>query len=83
MNSDREESDPLVLAQNRTTHAVRALAISFVAAPMLLSFLAGMIGLAASTGNSGLVVFSVIVAVFASIWVLTASLSELAKSKVY
>ena len=72
----------LVAAQNRTTHAVRALAITFVAAPILFLFVGGLIVLAASSGNSALTLTAIILGIFASLWILISSLSELAKSKV-
>jgi hypothetical protein len=72
----------LVRAQNRTTHAVRALAITFVAAPIIFMVVAGMIVLAASSGDTALTIMALLVGLFAFGWTLVSSLSELAKSKV-
>jgi hypothetical protein len=78
-----QQIDPLVAAQNRTTHAVRALAITFVAAPILLILVGGFIGIAVGTGNLALTVVALLVGLFSFGWILVSSLSELAKSKVH
>ena len=75
-------NDPLVEAQNRTTHAVRALAITFVAAPILFLVVGGFMFLAASTGEPGPIILSLIIGIAAFGWILFSSLGELAKSKV-
>lgn len=77
-----QSSDALVEAQNRTTHAVRALAITFVAAPILLIVVGGFMALALSSGELGLIFISLIIGVIAFGWILISSLGELAKSKV-
>ena len=76
------KKDPLVEAQDRTTHAVRSLAISFVAAPVIAILVIGMIALALNSGDTVLVIVSILVGAGISLWTLFASLNELAKSKV-
>ena len=77
-----QSNDALVEAQNRTTHAVRALAITFVAAPILLLVVGGFMALALSSGELGLIFISLIIGVVSFGWILVSSLGELAKSKV-
>jgi hypothetical protein len=77
-----QPSDALVEAQNRTTHAVRALAITFVAAPILLLIVGGFMFYAVSTEEPGPIILSLIVGIAAFGWILFSSLGELAKSKV-
>ena len=74
--------DDLVEAQNRTTHAVRSLAITFVAAP-IISFLV-VIGvlLAVRSGNNALIIIVAILAIVASLGTLVAALDELFQSRV-
>ena len=75
-------NDPLVEAQNRTTHAVRALAITFVAAPIIFLVVGGFMLYAVSTEELGLIVISLIIGIVAFGWILVSSLSELSKSYV-
>ena len=75
-------SDPLVEAQNRTTHAVRSLAITFVAAPILFLVVGGFMFFAISTEEPGLIIVSLIIGVISFGWILISSLSELSKSYV-
>lgn len=75
-------NDPLVEAQNRTTHAVRSLAITFVAAPILLLVVGGFMYFAVSTEEPGLILVSLIIGVISFGWILVSSLSELSKSYV-
>ena len=75
-------NDPLVEAQNRTTHAVRALAFTFVAAPIIFLVVGGFMLYAVSTEELGLIVLSLIVGIASFGWILVSSLGELAKSKV-
>ena len=77
-----QPSDALVAAQNRTTHAVRALAITFVAAPVLSLVVGGFMFYALSTEEPGLIILSGVMGVAAFGWILFSSLGELAKSKV-
>ena len=77
-----QSSDALVEAQNRTTHAVRALAITFVAAPILLIVVGGFLALALNSGEVGVIVLALIFAIISFGWILVSSLGELAKSKV-
>ncbi len=82
VRSASQSVDPLVEAQNRTTHAVRALAITFVAAPILLFVVGGFLLFAVNSGEIGLIVVALIIGVAAFGWILVSSLSELAKSYV-
>ena len=75
-------SDPLVEAQNRTTHAVRSLAITFVAAPIFFLVVGGFMLFAVSTEEPGLILVSLIIGVISFGWILVSSLSELSKSYV-
>jgi hypothetical protein len=77
-----QSSDALVEAQNRTTHAVRALAITFVAAPILLIVVGGFLALALNSGEVGVIVLALIFAIISFGWILVSSLGELAKSRV-
>jgi F0F1-type ATP synthase assembly protein I len=77
-----QSSDALVEAQNRTTHAVRALAITFVAAPIIFLVVGGFMLYAVSTEELGLIVISLIIGIVAFGWILVSSLSELSKSYV-
>ena len=72
----------LLRAQNRTTHAVRSLAISFVAAPIIAIAIIIAVVVASATGNSALIVFTGILGAIIVIATLFVSLTELAKSKV-
>jgi hypothetical protein len=74
--------DALVEAQNRTTHAVRSLAITFVAAPILFLVVGGFMFFAISTEEPGLILVSLIIGVISFGWILISSLSELSKSYV-
>ena len=75
-------NDPLVEAQNRTTHAVRSLAITFVAAPILFFLVGGFMFFAVSTEETGLILVSAIIGVASFGWILISSFSELSKSYV-
>lgn len=77
-----QSSDALVEAQNRTTHAVRSLAITFVAAPILFLVVGGFMFFAISTEEPGLILVSLIIGVISFGWILISSLSELSKSYV-
>ena len=59
-NSDRSNSE-LIAAQNRTTHAVRSLAITFVLAPVISVFVSIAFFLALRSENTGIIVFAGIV----------------------
>jgi len=76
------ETNPLIIAQNRTTHAVRALAIMLVAAP-LISLIVG-IALVFSLSNEDNLALGFVVSLlglFALTRVIVAALVELNKSK--
>ena len=72
----------LVLAQNRTTHAVRSLAINFVAAPIVSLVAFVVILLAIRSGNSPLILLAGSGSVLALLIMLIKSLDELSKSKI-
>jgi hypothetical protein len=78
-----ESNSALISAQNRTTHAVRSLAINFVAAPIISSAIILAVVLASATGNTSLIVITGISGVIVIIATMVASLNELAKSKIY
>jgi len=71
----------LVAAQNRTTHAVRSLAITFVAAPVVSLLVFVIIALAVKSGNIAVVVVAAIFGLLALLGVLVVSLSELRASR--
>jgi predicted nucleic acid-binding Zn-ribbon protein len=73
----------LIAAQNKTTHAVRSLAITVVAAPIISIAIILAVFLASASGNTSLVVFTGILGVIVLIATMVVSLNELAKSKVY
>lgn len=72
----------LIAAQNKTTHAVRSLAISFVAAPIISIAIIIAIVIASASGNSALIIFTGTLGAIIVIATLVASLAELAKSKI-
>jgi|LakMenE01Jun11ns_1017448.scaffolds.fasta_scaffold9947467_1 predicted nucleic acid-binding Zn-ribbon protein len=78
-----ESNSALISAQNRTTHAVRSLAINFVAAPIISIAIILAVVLASATGNTSLIVITGISGVIVIIATMVASLNELAKSKIY
>lgn len=86
--SKKQESSPatledLVNAQDRTTHAVRSLAITFVAAPVIAIAVALGIVLAMSTQNTALMVLAAIFGLVVGIGTLYLSLEELRKSRIH
>jgi predicted nucleic acid-binding Zn-ribbon protein len=78
-----ESNSALISAQNRTTHAVRSLAINFVAAPIISIAIILAVVLASATGNTSLIVITGISGVIVIFATMVASLNELAKSKIY
>ena len=74
--------DDLLQAQNRTTHAVRALAITFVAAPIITLAVALGIGIAVHSGSAALMIVTGVVGVVVSIGTLVVAMNELIASKV-
>jgi hypothetical protein len=72
----------LVAAQDRTTHAVRALAFNFIAAPLIFLAVVALIAIAVSSGNTGFTVFALIFGFVAFIITLVSTLDELRKSKI-
>ena len=74
--------DDLLQAQNRTTHAVRALAITFVAAPIITLAVVLGIGIAAHSGNPALMILTGIAGVVVSVGTLIVAIDELRESKV-
>ncbi len=79
-----EKLSQLIAAQNRTTHAVRSLAVFIIGyIPWLLAGLALIIfGLANPYSGGGLVLFGSFVILVGSIVVIVQSVSELGKSRV-
>jgi len=78
-----ESNSALISAQNKTTHAVRSLAITVVAAPIISIAIILAVFLASASGNTSLVVFTGILGVIVLIATMVVSLNELAQSKVY
>jgi predicted nucleic acid-binding Zn-ribbon protein len=78
-----ESNSALISAQNKTTHAVRSLAINFVAAPIISIAIILAVVLASATGNTSLIVITGISGVIVIFATMVASLNELAKSKIY
>ena len=75
-------NDRLVAAQNRTTHAVRSLAITFVAAPIILLLVAVVGIVTLKSNNSGLLVLVGLLAIVVSIYTCVSALRELAASRI-
>ena len=75
--------DDLVRAQNRTTHAVRSLAITFVAAPIISIAIIVSVVVASASGNTAIIICTGALGAFIGIATLVVSLDELAKSKVH
>jgi hypothetical protein len=74
--------DDLVKAQNRTTHAVRSLAITLVAAPIISIAIVIAVVIASASGNTTIVIFAGVLGALIGIGTLVVALDELAKSKV-
>jgi hypothetical protein len=72
----------LIASQNRTTHAVRSLAITFVAAPVILTAVVMVIALSIISGSTALVVLTSVAALIVCGLILYASLTELGKSRI-
>jgi hypothetical protein len=72
----------LIKAQNKTTHAVRSLAITFVAAPVITFAVLIVIALSVSTDNITFIILTAISAIVICVYVLIAALTELGKSRV-
>jgi len=76
------ELDDLVEAQNRTTHAVRSLAITLVAAPIISIAIIVAVVVAYASGNTSLIVVTGALGAIIGIATLVVSIEELRKSKV-
>ena len=74
--------DDLVDAQNRTTHAVRSLAITLVAAPIISIAIIVAVVVASASGNTSLMIFAGVLGAIIGIGTLVVSLEELRKSRV-
>ena len=74
--------DDLVVAQNRTTHAVRSLAITLVAAPIISLVVLTVLALAVKSGNTSIIVIAALMGLAALLGVLGASLTELRASRI-
>jgi hypothetical protein len=75
-------SDPLVEAQNRTTHAVRSLAITFVATPIIAFVLTFYLAYALRIEDMLQVGVGLTLGVIALVWTAYEALQELGKSRV-
>jgi hypothetical protein len=71
----------LIESQNRTTHAVRSLAITFVAAPIIASIVGIAISVAIHSGNATFVIIVGIVAVAILAGTLSVAINELKLSR--
>lgn len=74
--------DDLVIAQNQTTHAVRSLAITLVAAPIISIAIIVAVFVATASGNTSLIILTGVLGAIIGIGTLVVSLEELRKSKV-
>jgi hypothetical protein len=74
--------EDLVSAQNRTTHAVRSLAITLVAAPIISIAIIVAVVVASASGNTSLIIFTGVLGAIIGIATLVVSLDELRKSKI-
>jgi hypothetical protein len=74
--------EDLVTAQNRTTHAVRSLAITLVAAPIISIAIIVAVVVASASGNTSLIIFTGVLGAIIGIATLVVSLDELRKSKI-
>lgn len=83
IQAQQEVTRSLVTAQNQTTHAVRSLAITFVAAPVIAIAILFVITLSVISGSTTFIVFTAVAAIIISIGVLVAALTELRRSRVY
>ena len=81
--AQQETTRSLIAAQTKTTHAVRSLAITLVAAPIISIAIILAVVLASASGNTALIVFTGILGVIVVIATMVASLNELTKSKIY
>ena len=79
-NKSNLEMSSLIQAQNRTTHAVRSLAITFVAAPIISLIVILACAAAITTGNTVLMLISSIGGLVVLLMILVKSLTELSKS---
>jgi len=78
----KSEMQQMIEAQNKTTHAVRSLAITFVAAPLISAVVVIAVLFAIRTGKSVLMIIVGLLGVTTLIGTLFASLDELHKSKI-
>jgi hypothetical protein len=74
--------EDLLAAQERTTHAVRSLAISFVAAPIISFFVLVGFFLATRSGNTAVVVVVGVISIAVLIGTFFVAINELSLSKV-
>ena len=77
-----KQIDPLVLAQDRTTHAVRSLAITFVATPIIGFVLFSYLAYALRIEDMLQVGVGLTLGAIALIWTAYEALQELGKSRV-
>lgn len=81
--AQQEATRSLVAAQNKTTHAVRSLAITFVAAPVIALATMFVVTLSVISGSTTFIVFTAVAAIIISTAVLVIALIELGRSRVY
>jgi|694.fasta_scaffold55984_6 hypothetical protein len=72
----------LIQAQNRTTYAVRSLAITFVYAPVIFAICLIISVFAFQSGNEDYIFFSLLLTVIVLIIVLLSALESLSKSRI-
>ena len=81
-NFEPSTMDDLVAAQNRTTHAVRSLAITFVASPIIMLVVFVVIALAIKSGNVAIIIIAALIGLLTLIGVLIVALDELRASRI-
>jgi len=80
--TQHKETLDLIKAQNRTTHAVRSLAITFVAAPVIALSAIFVITISVISGNTAFIVLTALTAIVICLSVLVAAFKELGKSRI-
>lgn len=73
--------EELIEAQDRTTHAVRSLAITFVAAPIISLLVIGGLFFALQSESTGMIIGTAVIGVIVCLGTLVVALEELSKSK--
>jgi hypothetical protein len=73
--------EEFIEAQDRTTHAVRSLAITFVAAPIISLLVIGGLFFALQSESTGMIIGSAVIGLIVGLGTLFVALEELRKSK--